>query len=104
MAGVWAFVFVPETKSVSNCPKVHGIPLIINLFTYHRGRTPEQMDAVFKSRTAIEDAQARDDILQIICKEALNSTNNPAQVPKMEVEMVENVEEKSGTPSTISKV
>lgn len=62
------------------------------------------MDAVFKSRTAIEDAQARDDILQIICKEALNSTNNPAQVPKMEVEMVENVEEKSGTPSTISKV
>ncbi|KAL0250138.1 hypothetical protein I308_103446 [Cryptococcus tetragattii IND107] len=83
LAGVWSVFFVPETK----------------------GRTLEQMDAVFKSHTAIEDAQARDDILQIICKEALNSTNNPGQVPKMEVEMVENVDEKkSGTPSTISKV
>lgn len=62
------------------------------------------MDAIFKSHTAIEDAQARDDILEIICKEALNSTNNPTQVPKTEFEMVENVDEKkSGTPSTISK-
>ncbi|KGB76649.3 monosaccharide transporter [Cryptococcus deuterogattii R265] len=83
LAGIWSVFFVPETK----------------------GRTLEQMDAVFKSRTAIEDAQARDDILQIICKEALNSTNNPGQVPKEEIEMVENVDEKkSGTPSTISTV
>lgn len=60
---------------------------------------------MFKSRTAIEDAQARGDILQIVCKEALNATNNPRQVLKMEVQMVENVDEKkSGTPSTISQV
>lgn len=83
LACLWSVFFVPETK----------------------GRTLEQMDAVFKSRTAIEDAQARDDILQIVCKEALNSINNPRQVPKMEIEMLENVDEKkSGTPSTISQV
>lgn len=63
------------------------------------------MDVMFKSRTAIEDAQARGDILQIVCEEALNATTNPRQVLKMEVQMVENVDEKkSGTPSTISQV
>ncbi|OWZ60990.1 hypothetical protein AYX14_06750 [Cryptococcus neoformans] len=83
LAGLWSFFFVPETK----------------------GRTLEQMDVMFKSRTAIEDAQARGDILQIVCEEALNATNNPRQVLKMEVQMVENVDEKkSGTPSTISQV
>ncbi|WWC98835.1 hypothetical protein V866_005728 [Kwoniella sp. B9012] len=74
-SGLWTFFFVPETK----------------------GRTLEQMDTIFKSHTAIEDAEAKEQILQLLCGEVQNPTMTRGNAYKGRIEMIERVEPPKST-------
>ncbi|OCF40875.1 monosaccharide transporter [Kwoniella heveanensis CBS 569] len=70
LSGLYTFFFVPETK----------------------GRSLEQMDTIFKSTTAIEDAKAKEEILQLLCGDAQTPTFSHGNVYKGRIEMIEQAE------------
>ncbi|GFZ44935.1 hypothetical protein JCM24511_02661 [Saitozyma sp. JCM 24511] len=82
LAAVWTFFFVPET----------------------RGRTLEQIDALFESSTAIEDARAREEILQIMTGDAHNSAVSTGEVYKAKTKLVERVGEEQAGQTTQDEI
>ncbi|WWC60722.1 uncharacterized protein I303_103298 [Kwoniella dejecticola CBS 10117] len=70
-SGVWTFFFVPETK----------------------GRTLEQMDKIFKSSNAIEDAEAKEQILQLMCGDVQNPVMSHGNAYKGRVQMIERADD-----------
>ncbi|WVF69454.1 hypothetical protein IAT40_004231 [Kwoniella sp. CBS 6097] len=67
LSGAYTFFFVPET----------------------RGRSLEQIDPIFKSTTAIEDAIAKEEILQLLCGDVQTPTLTHGNVYKGKIEMIE---------------
>ncbi|RSH89702.1 hypothetical protein EHS25_002253 [Saitozyma podzolica] len=81
LAAVWTFFFVPETR-----------------------RTLEQIDALFESTTAIEDARAREEILQIMTGDSYNSAVSTGEVYKAKTKLVERVGERKAAQTTQDEI
>jgi hypothetical protein len=69
-----------------------------------RGKTLEQIDALFESTTAIEDARAREEILQIMTGDAYNSAVSTGEVYKAKTKLVERVGERKAAQTTQDEI